>query len=60
MFRIALEIAQTSAENVLYIEDRPLFIQIAGESGITGIHHIDYHSTIKKLAQFGLKVDEPG
>jgi putative hydrolase of the HAD superfamily len=57
MFRMAIEISQVRAENVLYIEDRSLFIQIARESGIAGIHHIDYHSTVDKLASFGLKAD---
>ncbi|MDP4223364.1 MAG: HAD hydrolase-like protein [Bacteroidota bacterium] len=57
MYRIALDIAQVSREKVLYIEDRLIFIQIAGNLGITGIQHVDYRSTVAKLAHFGLQAD---
>ena len=58
MFRIALEIAQVLPENVIYIEDRLMFIQIAGELGIKGIHHVDYQTTAAKLAILGLQADD--
>lgn len=58
MFRIALEIAQVLPENVIYIEDRLMFIQIAGELGIKGIHHVNYQTTAAKLALMGLQADE--
>jgi putative hydrolase of the HAD superfamily len=53
MYRIALEIAQASPENVLYIEDRLMFIQIAASLGIRGIHHINYQSTASELDLMG-------
>ncbi len=58
MYRIALEIAQVSPENVLYIEDRLMFIQIAASLGIRGIHHIDYKSTASELALQGFPAGE--
>lgn len=58
MYRIALEIAQVSPENVLYIEDRLMFIQIAASLGIRGIHHTDYQSTASKLELLGFPVGE--
>jgi putative hydrolase of the HAD superfamily len=57
IFKIALDIAQVSVEKVLYIEDRLMFIQIAGELGIRGLHHIDYKSTRSKLGHYGLLCD---
>ncbi len=58
MFRIALEIAQVLPENVIYIEDRLMFIQIAEGLGIKGIRHVDYQTTAAKLAILGLQADE--
>jgi HAD superfamily hydrolase (TIGR01509 family) len=58
IFRLALDIAQTPAEQVVYIDDQPLFVQIAEGLGIRGICHTDYKSTCAKLASFGLEVAE--
>lgn len=57
IFKVALDISQVSVEKVLYIEDRLMFIQIAGELGIRGLHHVDYKSTRAKLFHYGLKCD---
>ena len=54
IFRVALDIAQASAKQVVYIDDRPMFIQVAEGLGIKGILHTDYESTRSKLASFGL------
>jgi putative hydrolase of the HAD superfamily len=55
MYRLALDCAQVPAENVVYIDDRLMFVQVAGAMGIKGIHHIDYESTRAALADFGLE-----
>src|SRR5512135_1156932 len=57
IFRLALDIAQVPAARVVYIEDRPIFVQVAQTLGIRGIHHTDYNSTRAKLALFGLQTD---
>ena len=57
IFRMALDISQVSADQVLYIEDRPMFIKVAEELGIRGIHHVDFCSTVSRLEVFGLKVE---
>jgi len=56
IFRIALDIAQVPAEHVVYIEDLPMFVEVAGDLGIRGIQHKDYLSTSKSLASMGLKI----
>ncbi|QEC66904.1 HAD family phosphatase [Panacibacter ginsenosidivorans] len=55
IFRIALDTAQVNAKEVLYLEDRPMFVQVAQSLGIHGLRHTDYNSTCKKLEKFGLK-----
>ena len=55
IFRLALDIAQTQAAHVLYIENTPMFVEIAEGLGIRSILHTDYKSTCAKLASFGLQ-----
>jgi putative hydrolase of the HAD superfamily len=54
IFRVALDTAQVPAKQVLYIEDRPMFVQVAESLGIKGITHRDFQSTAKKLSLHGL------
>lgn len=54
IFRMAQNISQTPAEQIIYIEDRPMFVSVAQGLGIKSICHTDYPSTREKLAQFGL------
>jgi putative hydrolase of the HAD superfamily len=57
IFKLALDIAQTPARQIVYIENTPLFVQIAEGFGIRSILHTDYKSTCAKLAAFGLQND---
>lgn len=54
IFRLALDVSQASPNQVVYIEDRLMFVQVAETLKIQSIHHCDYESTCKKLATFGL------
>lgn len=58
IFRLALDIAQAPAPQIAYIENTPLFVQVAEDFGIRSILHTDYSATCAKLAAFGLHVDE--
>src|SRR5665213_1706736 len=44
IFRLALDIAQTPAHQVLYIDNTAMFVQIAEGLGIRSILHTDYKS----------------
>lgn len=57
IFRLALDVAQVNAEQVLYIENTQMFVQIAEGLGIRGIWHTDYKSTREKLVSFGLEIE---
>jgi putative hydrolase of the HAD superfamily len=54
IFKLALDIAQTPVQRVIYIENTPMFVQIAESLGIRTILHTDYKSTCKELAALGL------
>jgi len=56
IFRMALDISQTPAQQIVYIEITPMFVQIAEGLGIRGILHTDCKSTRAKLASFGLGI----
>ena len=58
MFGLALDIAQAPARQVVYIENTPMFVQVAEGLGIRSILHTDYRSTCAKLASLGLQNDE--
>jgi len=60
IFRLALDIAQATARQVVYIENTPMFVQVAEGLGIRSILHTDYKSTCAKLAAFGFQNDEGG
>lgn len=55
IFKIALDTAQVNPQQVLYLEDRAMFVQVAETLGIKGLRHIDYKSTCEKLEKFGFK-----
>lgn len=53
--RLALDISQARADQVVYIENTAMFVQIAESMGIHSILHTDYATTRAKLADFGLR-----
>lgn len=57
IYRIALDIAHVPPEEVAYLDDRPMFVQIAESLGIRGIHHTGYADTCAKFASLGLKLN---
>lgn len=60
IYRIAFDIAQVTRDDVVYIDDRAMFVEVARDLGIRGIHHTDAESTRAKLVEFGLTVEKAG
>lgn len=58
IFHMALDVAHVPAEQVVFIDDQPLFVQVAEGVGIRSIHHTDYKSTLTQLVSFGLHHNE--
>ncbi len=54
IYRIALDIAQAQPSQVVYVDDRAMFVEVAGTLGIRGIHHTDYATTRAALQTLGL------
>jgi putative hydrolase of the HAD superfamily len=55
IFRLALDVAHTPAQQVAYVENTAMFVKIATGLGIRSVLHTDYRSTCAKLASFGLR-----
>ena len=60
IFRLALDIAQAPVQQVAYVENTRMFVEVAAGLGIRSILHTAYRSTRAKLAAFGLPDDESG
>ena len=56
IYRIALDIAQVSPEQVIYIDDRPMFVEVAQSLGIKGIIHKEVQTTRKALEDLGISL----
>jgi len=56
IFKLALDLSQVAAKQIVYIDDQIMFVQLAEGFGINTIHHTDYESTITKLESFGLRI----
>ena len=54
MYRIALDISQAQSEQVIYIDDRAMFVEVARDLGMTGIVHSGYEATRTSLEGLGL------
>jgi putative hydrolase of the HAD superfamily len=57
IFRLALDIAQVRPACAVFIDNTPMFVQIAEGLGIHGILHIDCQSTRAKLFHLGLNAE---
>jgi putative hydrolase of the HAD superfamily len=57
IWKIALDIAQVPRQDVVYIDDRQMFVQVAEGLGIRAVCHKKLEHTREKLAAFGLDTD---
>ena len=56
IFKIALDMAQTPLDRIIYLDDRKLFVEAAQNLGIKGIVHHSLAETKRELEQYGLFV----
>ncbi len=56
IFRLALDIAQVPPPQIAYLDDRPLFAEVARELGLQAIDHTGYESTRAAFAALGLTI----
>ena len=57
IFILALDIAQVRPAQAVFIDNTPMFVQIAEGLGIQGILHTDCKSTQTKLSHLGLNAE---
>ncbi len=56
IYKIALDVSQAKPEEVIYLDDRHMFIEVAETLGIKGIHHQNIEKTKLELAALDFKV----
>ncbi len=57
IYRMALDTAQTPIDQVVYVENTPMFAAVARDLGIRTILHVDQPSTKAAFEVFGLTVE---
>ncbi len=58
IFHLALDLAMAPTKQVIYLDDRLLYAEVAKRLGLQSVHHTDHRTTGEKLASFGLKVSD--
>jgi len=58
IYRIALDIAQVRPEQVVYIDDRAMFVEVAQGLGIKSVIHTGHETTQRTLEGLGLSLVE--
>ena len=56
IYRMALDVAQVRPDQIVYVDDRPMFVEVAQGLGIRGIIHNSYESTRAALETLGLSL----
>jgi putative hydrolase of the HAD superfamily len=57
IWQLALDLAQATPSECIYVDDREMFVKVAAEIGFTALQHIDLASTLEKFRQLGLAID---
>lgn len=55
IYQFALDLAQVKPSEVIYLDDRMVFVEAAAKLGINGIQHRTTEDTRKAFASFGLR-----
>ena len=54
LFQLAMDLAHVEPAHIVYVENTPMFVEVAEGLGIRSILHTDCESTSAKLALLGL------
>ena len=57
IWKLALNLAQVTPTQSIYVDDRQIFADVAAELGFTAIHHVSLESTREKFLAIGLAVE---
>ncbi|HTC20153.1 MAG TPA: HAD-IA family hydrolase [bacterium] len=56
IFRLALDMMQVNLSACVYVDDRPLFVEVARKLGMTSLHHETLEGTRRALDSLGLSL----
>ena len=56
IYKLALDMVQVKPDHCAYVDDRPLFVEVAGKLGMKAIHHKGLDSTRLALDSLGLSL----
>jgi len=56
IYQLALDVAMLEPQQVIYIDDRAMLVEVASQMGIIGIQHTSYDTTKARLAELGLSI----
>ena len=56
IFQMAIDLAQANPAESVYLDDRPMFVEVAASLGLQAIRHVDYETTKAALAAHGIAV----
>ena len=54
IFKMAIDLSQTPPEQTVYLDDRPLFVEVARSMGLQSVHHTSYAETCEAFRKLGL------
>ena len=54
IWQLALDLAQVTPDETIYVDDRPMFVQVAADMGFTAVHHVSLEATAGQFRQLGL------
>jgi putative hydrolase of the HAD superfamily len=54
IYSLALDVAMLEPQQVAYLDDRAMLVEVASTLGILGIQHTSYDATVARLAALGL------
>ncbi len=57
IFKLALDMVQVEPQDCVYVDDRPLFVEVARKLGMTSIHHQNIETTRPSLEVLGLSLE---
>ena len=56
IWNLALGLAQVTADQAIYIDDRAIFVEVAKDLGLTAFQHVSLEQTKQNLQQLGFQV----
>jgi len=57
IWQLALNLAQATPEESIYVDDREMFVNCAAEMGFHAVHHISLSETRERFRRLGLAVE---